>query len=71
MGINNLMSQIIEILSGYHGVTIRLQDKLRAFEFLANPLGMFRDEARIDLEGRDGSEILARLYTKLDTYSGR
>ena len=59
------------ITRGPHGVTIRMHDKIRALELLAKHLGMFREEAQVDLEVRDGSEIVARMLAKLDTYSGR
>ena len=49
------------VTSGPHGVTIRMHDKIRALELLAKHLGMFSEGARVDLEVRDGSGILARL----------
>ena len=58
-------------MRGPHGVTIRMHDKIRALELLAKHLGLFREETRVDMEVTDGSEILARLYAKIDSYSGR
>jgi len=48
-----------------------MHDKIRALELLAKHLGLFREETRVDMEVTDGSEILARLYAKIDSYSGR
>ena len=63
------MTAVQNVMSGYHGVTVRLHDKLRALELLAKHLGMFRKDTRVDLEIRDGSEILERLTAKIDSYS--
>ena len=57
------------ITRGPHGVSIRLHDKLRALELLAKHLGMFREDTRVDLEIRDGSEILERLTAKIESYA--
>jgi len=56
---------------GPHGVTIRMHDKIRALELLAKHLGIFREQSRVEWEVKGGSEIFARLYAKIDSYSGR
>jgi phage terminase small subunit len=63
------LSAVQSVTSGQHGVTVRLHDKLRALELLAKHLGMFQENSRVELEIRDGSEILERLTAKLESYA--
>jgi phage terminase small subunit len=65
------LTAVQSVTSGQHGVTIRLHDKLRALELLAKHLGMFREETRVELEIRDGSEILEQLTAKIESYAAR
>ena len=63
------LAGVQSVTSGQHGVTIRLHDKLRALELLAKHLGMFREETRVEMEIRNGSEILERLTAKIESYA--
>ena len=63
------LAAVQSVTSGQHGVTVRLHDKLRALELLAKHLGMFQENTRVELEIRDGSEILERLTAKIESYA--
>ena len=64
-----VLSAIAQVSATQHGVTLRMHDKQAALVNLGKHLGMFRE--RPILEVRDGSEILNRLFGKLDEYAER
>lgn len=65
----SVLSAVAQLSETSTGVTLRMHDKLAALTSLGRHLGMFRE--KVDLEIRDGAEIVNRLFARLDDYAGR
>lgn len=64
-----VLSAVAQLSETATGVTLRMHDKLAALTNLGRHLGMFRE--KVDIEVRDGAEIVNRLFARLDDYAGR
>jgi phage terminase small subunit len=63
------LAAVSQVSASQHGVTLRMHDKQSALVNLGKHLGMFRERAV--LEVRDGSQIVERLFSRLDEYAER
>jgi len=63
------LSAVAQVSETATGVTLRMHDKLAALVNLGKHLGMFRE--KVYCEVRDGSEIVRRLFARLDEYADR
>ena len=64
-----VLAGVAGVTATQNGVTVRMHDKQAALVVLGKHLGMFRE--KVDLEVRDGAEIVSRLFGKLDEYAAR
>jgi phage terminase small subunit len=64
-----VLSAVSQVSNTPNGVTLRMHDKQAALVNLGKHLGMFRE--RQILEVRDGTEIVNRLFDRLDEYAER
>ena len=63
------LAAVAQVSETAHGITVRMHDKRAALVDLGKHLGMFRE--KVALEVRDGTEIVSRLFARLDEYADR
>tara|TARA_R110000824_G_scaffold152470_1_gene323687 strand:+ start:8046 stop:8573 length:528 start_codon:yes stop_codon:yes gene_type:complete len=63
------LSAVSQVSVGQYGISLRMHDKRAALVDLGKHLGMFRE--RVDVEIRDGADVVRTLFDRLDEYSER
>jgi phage terminase small subunit len=67
--VNTALSAVAQVSETQHGITLRMHDKRAALVDLGKHLGMFRE--KVDLEIRDGADVVRTLFDRLDEYAER